>query len=970
MITPRDVPSAWSRARWARWLPAAALLLVTAIPARAQGTFTLMGAAPNAGLPWWSVDTPHFRIVYHEGLEPEARRAARLLETTYAEYRQRFSVTLPRPYHVFLSSRVQIPNAATTPYGYLFLLLNPPRYPILFGNTTGWLDVTIRHELMHAMTFAGSRRPFDRFGLSFGLAVPRDLAEGLAQFYAGEPWTAERGERYLNLLVRSDHASSIDATPEAGGVLYARGFSMIKWLHARHGDEGLRRLVTTTTADGRDTSFGRAFRDLTGMSLRQARKAWRSEVDAFYHARQDAAEPTSSLGTAVPGLSPYRVVAAQELPDGSGLLFTGLADEATADYALHHFDYASRQTRRIAEQNVRDTLSINPSGTRVAYARLHRSREGDSVNDVFVTDLATGRETAVTTDAHALDPVFVGDDTLVYVRQLGLISNLHRQSLRPGSTPEPLTTFEDERYVYDLTVSTDQRRLAAAFMRPSDQMQGLLVMDLETRTITEFLQPAMCRFPLFAPDSSSTLLFTSAVDGMPNVWRLNLPTRQVTAVTRQADSLRVTHWPARDRALAIRQLTEDGETVFVLDPTRTPEVSAPTSSAAPGANVGTGPETMTARGAWRQATPAPLDAFEVPEFSVSAPERFRNRSTFRPWGVIPVPAAIKNRPALGVAVLAADMPGTQTARLDLLAGFGRGWPLNGGLAYANAMTRWTIDLAADARDVTTFNFFGEEDLFEHIRSLSSRASRTWTATGSHVARRVSLRAELADSRVLDRDGATAVTPQSVLRPEATNYRVWRAGGDYRVTRIRPAQVFAVDAVGALMSYQYTRSLSDRPFDFHDLGGRVYALKPVRGTPLRVLSLAALDLQTGAAPGQLRPGLARYSSGNSVANFSNQVQIRGSNQYLPGSRQLTSTTELRWPLGRAFEPIAFADVVVATASAFAGIEGTSSRGSVGVGLRLAPVAGISPELGWARLMSTRPLREGTTFYVRIGRELPF
>lgn len=82
-------------------------------------------------------------------------------------------MTLPRPYHVFLSSRVQIPNAATTPYGYLFLLLNPPRYPTLFGNTTGWLDVTIRHELMHAMTFAGSRRPFDRFGLSFGLAVPR-----------------------------------------------------------------------------------------------------------------------------------------------------------------------------------------------------------------------------------------------------------------------------------------------------------------------------------------------------------------------------------------------------------------------------------------------------------------------------------------------------------------------------------------------------------------------------------------------------------------------------------------------------------------------------------------------------------------------------------------------------------------------------------------------------------------------------
>jgi hypothetical protein len=457
---------------------------------------------------------------------------------------------------------------------------------------------------------------------------------------------------------------------------------------------------------------------------------------------------------------------------------------------------------------------------------------------------------------------------------------------------------------------------------------------------------------------------------MPNVWRLDMSSGLTTAVTRQADSVRVTHWPSRTRAIAIRQVTDDAETVFVLDPTRTPAVSDPTSGMVPGANAGTGPEVINARGGWRLATPAPVGGPDIPVFEMSAPARFRNRSTFRPWGLLPVPAAIQNRLALGVVVLASDMAGTHSAGVTALAGIGRGWPLNGGLGYSNAMTRWTVDISADAFDVTTFNFFGEDDLFEHIRSLSTATSRTWTATGSHVSRSVSVRATLADSRVLDRDGATAVTPQSVLRPEATNYRVWRAGGDYRVTRIRPAQVFAVDAVGALMSYQYTRALSAIPFAFHDIGARAYALKPVRGTPLRLLSLAALDLQTGAAPGQLRPGLARYSSGNSVANFSNQVQIRGSNQYLPGSRQLTSTTELRWPLGRALEPIAFADVVVATASAFAGIEGTSSRGSVGVGLRLAPVAGISPELGWARLMSTRPLREGTTFYVRIGRELPF
>lgn len=951
-------------------LLAAALTLLAIIPARAQGTFTLMGGAPDAELDWWSIDTPHFRIVYHAGLESEAWRAGRLLEATYAEYRQRFAVTLPAPFHVFLSNRVQIPNAATTPYGYLVLLMNPAAYPTLFGSTSGWLELTIRRELMHAMTFAGSRQRLERLGLFTGLAVPRDVAEGLAQFYAGEPWTVERGERYLHLLVRSDFNATVGASQDAGGALYARGFSMVKWLHGQYGEDGLRRLVTTTTADGRHTSFGRAFHDLTGMSLREARKRWRADVTPFYLARQAAAESVSALGHAVSGLTLSRAGAAQELPDGSGLVFTGTVGQWSADSAVFHFDYASQRIRRIAEQRVRDGLSLNASGTQVAYARLHQNGDGDLVSDVFVADLTTGQETAVTRDAHALDPVFTGDGTLIYVRQIGLISNVHRQSLLVGSVAEALTTFEDERYLYDLTTSPDRRKVAAAFMRPADRTQGLLVIDLESRQISEFAQPATCRFPLFAPDASSTLLFTSEDDGMPNVWRVDLETGHTTTVTRQTDSLRVTHWPMRGRAVAISQVRAGAATVLMLDPYRTPARMVSLADTGGQGGQGRDADMTLAAGEWRRAEAVPISAPDQSGMVMSAPARFRNRTTFRPYRVMPLAAAIRNRPALGAGVVAADMAGTHTAVLSLLGGLGRGWPINGGLDYVNTMTRWTVDLSADARDVTTFNFFGDNDLFEHVTSLRTQAWRTWTATGSHVARALQVRATLADSRVIGRDGAMAVPPQAVLRPEATSYRLWRAGAEYRVTRARPARVFAVDGAGVMAAYQYTRALSDRPFAFHDLGARAYALTPVRGTPMRVLSLAALDLQTGMAPGQLRPGLARYSSGNTLTSFSNQVQVRGSNQYLPGNRQMTATAEVRWPLGRLLEPMVFADVVLVNPTAFGRFDGLESRGSTGVGVRLAPVLGISPELGWARLMSTRPLRDGATFYVRIGRELPF
>ena len=133
--------------------------------------------------------------------------------------------------------------------------------------------------------------------------------------------------------------------------------------------------------------------------------------------------------------------------------------------------------------------------------------------------------------------------------------------------------------------------------------------------------------------------------------------------------------------------------------------------------------------------------------------------------------------------------------------------------------------------------------------------------------------------------------------------------------------------------------------------------------ITLLGNAMLAGQAGTSPAQLRLGVAKYSSGNTLLNYSSQVYIRGGEQYLPGNRQLTTTMELRLPVVSLLEPFAFVDGFHAWG------EETSRLASAGGGFRLPPVLGSSVEAGWARQIGGAS-RHGWRFYVTVQRVLPF
>ena len=944
MAAPRVRPSPGLRVA-APAIRALVLLVVCAMPAAAQGTFNLLDSRNHPELTWSVYDTEHFRLVYSDGLADVARRAGSIAEQAYAIQKQNLGLTFARRYYIFLSDRDQIPNAATTSFGYAFVYVNPARYLTLFSSARGWLELAIPHELVHALLFENTRGWLNLVVPGAGGRVPREMHEGMAQLYGGEPWGAERGDRYLNLMVRNYRTRPEPLAIDAGRATYAAGFAKIKWLRQTMSDQDLGRIFAPQPRRAR-FSFDQAFERVSGRDYQDVETEWRRAINVYYNWREGTAERTESLGPTLDAIAADELLVVKRAPRGGGTAFSGMRRRQNPNYALYYQVSGESRVTRLAEKNIRDNFSFDRAGERIAFSRWHYGAHGDLLADIAMVDLRTGVETAVTRNLRALEPVFVGPQELVFVRQDGLISNWYRISLSGGAPAERLTNFSTEWHFADLSASPDGRFVAAAFVSPRDQRQGILIYDLETRTFVEKPQPAICRFPLFAPHGASEILFTSEEHGVRNVYRLDLNSGLKTAVTQQANSVLITDWPDQHTALGIRQVDDQPE-AFSIDPYRQ-------SQAFPAA-------LQDYYRTWQAASPATAMVIDGREVAGEFRGRFRSLSTFRPLGLVPNLALIKDRLAVGVQVLAGDMPGKHLAAADVLTDLHGSRP-NAGLNYLNRATRFDLGAQVAYRDVTTYYFNGDENLYEGIWSARAGMSFNWDHDRHYGAHRVNVGVGAARSEVLS-------APEGLLASTAParDYRMATVSAGYQYSRVQPYTVFPESGHWLAIDYQHDRSIGSQEFSSQTTSVAAAGLQPVIGRRINLLASVHAAAQSGRVPPQNRLGMAKYSSGNSLLAYSKQVYVRGGQEYLPGDRLVSATIEARIP-SDLLELVPFIDVARVFGEGSVAAESERHLAAAGVGVRLPPVVGRAVEVGWSRPLNG-PSRGGR-FYITVQRVAPY
>ncbi|NIR45980.1 MAG: BamA/TamA family outer membrane protein [Gemmatimonadetes bacterium] len=490
--------------RTSRLAAVASLLVIGATTARSQ-------VPPDAS--YLQFETEHFRVVFPEGMEPFARRAAASAEWAYGTLAEHF-VRAPRSrVALVVTDHTDRPNASATPLpSNRIVLIAAPQIATRQLNyyESDWVDVAMAHELTHifhldraAGIWSIGRFVFGRQPTFFpAFYQPRWVIEGLATYY--ESRLTGVGRAYgstFNSWVRNDAradelrpvdaANGIKPTFPAASTPYAYGGLYLRAMAAEHGDsvvallakKGARRLpYTLNWASG----------SLYGQSLTGSWNDWRARL-AEAAATSDDAEAARPLSGQAWSLSAPRFA-----PDGRLIAFSAITPRD--DPAVVVVDAASGATVLRRRRNGPGGVSWAPDGSAVYHSQVEFVDRYTIYSDLYRIDLASGHEERLTAGARLSSPDLAPDGGSLVAVQTGNGTNrlveldLETLTLRPITGFVPDVNWEHPRW------SPDGRYIAAERWQ-SGAVLDLVVIDRDGCTVRRITRDSAGDItPAWSPD--------------------------------------------------------------------------------------------------------------------------------------------------------------------------------------------------------------------------------------------------------------------------------------------------------------------------------------------------------------------------------------------------------------------------------------------------------------------------------------
>ena len=512
----------------------AAALLLAAAAARAQPY--------DPAFRWRTLETPRFRVHYHQGEEDLAQQVAREAERAHFVLSPRLGWD-PGRTEIVLSDDVDDANGSATPvpYNTVRLFAVPPSARSELQAYRSWLRQLVQHEYTHILHLdhvGGVPRAFDRiFGKLWppnGL-LPSFFIEGFAVLNESEGGDPRAGRNHSAMFDMEARALALDgpfprldeaANPylrwPLGDVPYLLGGRFMGFLEVRYGPGALAGFAAEQGAavwpwapswSGRRWFGGKEFPELWE-EYAAAEIAYAEGMRAWVRTRPvTQARPLTRRGGDLhfPRFS----------PDGSFVAYweRGL-DEPPG---VRRVALDGRDLGRVDIVDANGALAVaSPGEAVVAISEVfHEFRVYD---DLYRLELATGRRHRLTRGERATDPDVAPDGTLVYVKHTGggTMALVRR---RPGEEPEVLYAHGGAE-VFRPRIARDGR--VAFELQEGGRRDIALWADGEVVRVTD--DDALDTAPAWTPDGRY-LLFASDRGGIFNLYAWEGATGRLRQVT-------------------------------------------------------------------------------------------------------------------------------------------------------------------------------------------------------------------------------------------------------------------------------------------------------------------------------------------------------------------------------------------------------------------------------------------------------
>ncbi|MGC4113559.1 MAG: BamA/TamA family outer membrane protein [Myxococcales bacterium] len=627
-----------------------ALLLAAAGPAHAY----------DPALAWYTVETPHFRVHYHEGLGAMAQRAARALEAAHKRLAPLMERAPERRVEVVLSDETDGANGSATVWmrTEMHLYAVPPDSRSELNDYEDYLWNLVVHEYTHVLQLGDIggvpwivNRVFGDLWIPNGIE-PRWFTEGLAvrQESAASGGGRERASVY-DMYLRSevlegrfygiDDAGGSPTTWPRGGIAYLHGARFLDWIAQTYGAQALTAYHHDYGSQVIPFAINYTARDHLGETWTDLYDQWEKEVSAQIEGQASAIR---HRGERSPTRLTFRGEGTGEpvFLDPDRVLY--LEDSADRRAALRSVWVNGKADRKLGEVYGGGTLAIAPDRCFAVVSQTNVHAQFYWYEDLFRYDLNTGSLEQLTHGARLTEPDVSPDGkTLVAARRLA--GGRMALATLPSSSGAPITSIYEAPVatsVYTPRFSPDGKKVAFSEQRPSGR--DIRLLDLATGQIADVTRDrALDLDPAFSPDGK-TLYFVSDRTGVFNVYARDLESGKTWQVTNVLTGAFRPAVSPDGRRLAVVTYSTVGFDVAVMDLDRERFLDAP--------------EVDLVR-------PAPPD-WEGREAYPARP--YQPLDTLRPYYWLPMLGADAMGPTLGITTSGADVVGKHSWALDVQLG--------------------------------------------------------------------------------------------------------------------------------------------------------------------------------------------------------------------------------------------------------------------------------------------------------------
>ena len=514
-----------------------------------------------------TIETPHFSIHFHQGLEAVARKAAQFAEEAHDKLSKEFTWQLSEKTEVVLIDNSDFTNGFATalPYNTMYIFVVPPSLASTLGEYDDWLKVLITHEYTHIVILDPVRGYWKVTRSIFGkplpgldplsellflvttqptMFMPRWWHEGLATWAETEYTGVGRGrgsfyDMIFRMAVAGDNLPTVAQmngdVPDwpAGSLPYIYGYRLQRYIADTYGKDALGKL--TFAHAGRFPYFintppqelfgGKSYRDLYD--------------DMIVALKREESQRIVILSTAP--FTPIRTVSnrGEELtnprfsPDGSRIAFT------RSDPRDHTMTVVTDRSgsKILAEfrRNFSDgSLCWSPDGGSIYFTQAEINNGFNTYQDLYAYDVAHGSVSRLTDGQRLGDPDLSPDGKLF----AAVVSARGSQNLalvelsRPGkeAPPRPVTDYVRQR-VSSPRWSPDGTMISYALTDNAGRSAIHLYDVAPGKDRALFSVNHTAAFPVWSRDGSF-LLYVSDETGVFNIFAYDL---------KEGKSLQVSH---------------------------------------------------------------------------------------------------------------------------------------------------------------------------------------------------------------------------------------------------------------------------------------------------------------------------------------------------------------------------------------------------------------------------------------------